>query len=170
MFVLALGVFPLRNPQDLKIKIFHQVAKIFSHCFWCNLVPTMGHLSTSERVDAAKVICNNGQVTQVIFSDKNGKLKLDNSVDGKIDMDVNNNDVKAGSLTACISENGKVGKTELNDPPVSTFIGPKILGVQFLAPLKWDKIIMISLLHFTFLYGGLQYSFRKRILGTLWCK
>lgn len=130
----------------------------------------MGHLSTSERVDAAKVICNNGQVTQVIFSDKNGKLKLDNSVDGKIDMDVNNNDVKAGSLTACISENGKVGKTELNDPPVSTFIGPKILGVQFLAPLKWDKIIMISLLHFTFLYGGLQYSFRKRILGTLWCK
>ncbi|XP_055848152.1 acyl-CoA Delta-9 desaturase isoform X3 [Episyrphus balteatus] len=46
------------------------------------------------------------------------------------------------------------------------FKGDTFLGYKFLAPLKWDKIIQITLLHMVFLYGIVIYDLRDLNLKT----
>ncbi|XP_055921657.1 acyl-CoA Delta-9 desaturase [Eupeodes corollae] len=46
------------------------------------------------------------------------------------------------------------------------FSGDSFMGYKFLAPLKWDKIIQITLLHMAFLYGLVVYDLRDLNLKT----
>lgn len=46
------------------------------------------------------------------------------------------------------------------------FKGDKVLGIQFKAPLKWDKVIQITMLHLVFLYSFFVYPLRKLNIWT----
>lgn len=47
------------------------------------------------------------------------------------------------------------------------FKGDNVLGIEFKAPLKWDKVIQISLLHLVFLYAFIVYPLRKLNFWTI---
>lgn len=47
-----------------------------------------------------------------------------------------------------------------------TFKGDTWMGIQFKAPLKWDKIIQISLLHLVFIYALAVYPLKKLTIWT----
>lgn len=47
-----------------------------------------------------------------------------------------------------------------------SFKGDSVLGIKFKAPLKWDKVIQISLLHLVFIYAFTVYPLRKLNLWT----
>lgn len=46
------------------------------------------------------------------------------------------------------------------------FKGDNVMGIQFKAPLKWDKIIQISLLHLVFIYAFAVYPLERLNIWT----
>ncbi|KAL5284324.1 hypothetical protein ACFFRR_006546 [Megaselia abdita] len=46
------------------------------------------------------------------------------------------------------------------------FKGDNVLGIQFKAPLKWDKVIQISLLHLVFIYAFAVYPLERLSIWT----
>lgn len=82
------------------------------------------------------------------------KLKRANRTNGITEL-------KSVSLPAYVPQD----KTNL-DKYTENFKGDNVLGIQFKAPLKWDKVIQISLLHLVFIYAFAVYPLERLNIWT----
>lgn len=118
----------------------------------------MGHLSTSERVcsktpipgDASpppllarRAKLANGDAQQQVRRGEDSSPELPPR--GKLSLPQKEDTAKKVVPQSIVNH---VPKDQINlEEYKRTFIGDNVLGWQFEAPLKWDKVIQISLLH-----------------------
>lgn len=84
------------------------------------------------------------------------KLKKQNRSNGVIEIKS-----MSGGLPAYVPQD----KTNI-DEYTENFKGDNVFGIQFKAPLKWDKVIQISSLHIVFLYAFAVYPLERLNIWT----
>ncbi|XP_017142525.1 acyl-CoA Delta(11) desaturase isoform X1 [Drosophila miranda] len=142
----------------------------------------MGHLSTSERVCSKTPIPSSGEGSPPLLArrsklsgDSNqGRRGEDSSPElpprGKLPLPKSLSSMK--SAVSAVPEDlvDHVPKDQIDlEVYTRNFQGDKVLGYQFQAPLKWDKVIQISLLHIVAVVCLLTYPLRDlNPYTTLW--
>ncbi|KAH8278772.1 hypothetical protein KR018_009297 [Drosophila ironensis] len=137
----------------------------------------MGHLSISERVCSKTPIPSNGSPPSLLArrsKQTNGDAQRrgeDSSPElparGKIQLP-QKDEVTKKVVPASIEKYVPKDQIDL-ERYTRTFVGDKVLGYQFNAPLKWDKVIQISLLHFAAFVALVTYPLhRLNWYATIW--
>ncbi|KAH8382837.1 hypothetical protein KR009_005525 [Drosophila setifemur] len=140
----------------------------------------MGHLSTSERVCSKTPIPSNGSPPSLLARRSklaNGDAQQvrrgeDSSPElpprAKLQLPPKREETTRSVIPKEMANH--VPKDQINlEEYTRTFVGSKVLGYQFQAPLKWDKVIQISLIHIIAVVCFLTYPLRNLNLYTaLW--
>jgi len=143
----------------------------------------MGHLSTSERVCsktpaisgdssppllARRSKLPNGDAQQQVRRGEDSSPELPPR--GKLQLPQKREELPRAVIPQEIADH--VPKDAINlEEYTRTFVGDRVLGWQFQAPLKWDKVIQISLLHIVAGICLLTYPLRNlNLYTTIWCK
>ncbi|XP_036675336.3 acyl-CoA Delta(11) desaturase [Drosophila suzukii] len=141
----------------------------------------MGHLSTSERVCsktpaisgdssppllARRSKLPNGDAQQQVRRGEDSSPELPPR--GKLQLPQKREELPRALIPQEIADH--VPKDAINlEEYTRTFVGDRVLGWQFQAPLKWDKVIQISLLHIVAGICLLTYPLRNlNLYTTIW--
>lgn len=128
-----------------------------------------GHIATITQLEDAAITTYDkrdlGDSINIIDKD------IDNQIHQQEDL-VNNNDSKGivlGTGRSPIAANTTVkfeSEKVINEKVRFTPEGYKVLGIQFISRLKWDKIISISIIHMLFIYTFLHITKLPKSLWT----
>jgi len=143
----------------------------------------MGHLSTSERVcsktpaiatDSSPPLVArrskfpNGDAQQQVRRGEDSSPELPPR--GKLQLPPKREELPRSVVPKEIANHVPKDAIDLEEY-TRTFVGDRVLGWQFQAPLKWDKVIQISLLHIVAGICLLTYPLRElNPYTTIWCK
>lgn len=130
----------------------------------------MGHQATSSsHVDSTATLLNDGAEL---------KKRINGTANGINEAKVASTDAAAlaGEAPPTTNPLKKIGLYEpvyhVNlEEYTRTFKGDKVFGVEFKAPLKWDKVIQIFLVHIVCILCFIVFPLEKlRLYTTLWGK
>lgn len=148
----------------------------------------MGHLSTSERVCSKTPMPSTGDSSPPPLLARRAKLSSDAAAAAQARRSEDSSPEslprakpttkRMPSPVAAAERNipnylvNYIPKDKINmEEYTRNFKGDNVLGWQFKAPLKWDKVIQISLLHIVAVVCLLSYPLKQlRLESTIWCK
>lgn len=144
----------------------------------------MGHLSTSERVCSTTPMASTGEGSPPLLA---RRAKLSSEAQARRSEDSSPESMPRGKqqqpqpvpLSASAAPRNipkdlidHIPKDQINmEEYTRNFKGDNILGWQLNAPLKWDKVIQISLLHLVAFFCLVTYPLNElRFYSLIWCK
>ncbi|KAH8246956.1 hypothetical protein KR032_005052 [Drosophila birchii] len=142
----------------------------------------MGHLSTSERV-CSKTPAISGDASPPPLLARRSKLQANGDAQQVRRGEDSSPELPPRHKFApprqdSQSSRGVIPKDIVDHVPkdqinlqeyTRTFVGDRVLGIQFKAPLKWDKVIQISLLHLAAVVFLLSYPLHElNLYTTIW--
>lgn len=149
----------------------------------------MGHLSTSERVCSKTPMPSTGDGSPPPLLARRAKLSSetaqarrgeDSSPEASLPRHASKPTPTAVAAAAVPAASRHIPNYLVNYIPkdqinmeeyTRNFKGDNVLGWQFKAPLKWDKVIQISLLHIVAVICLITYPLHElRLDSTIWCK
>lgn len=147
----------------------------------------MGHLSTSERVCSKTPMPSTGDSSPPPLLARRAKLSSDAAAaQARRSEDSSPESLPRAKPTTKPTPSpvaaadrhvpndlvNYIPKDKINmEEYTRNFKGDNVLGWQFKAPLKWDKVIQISLLHIVAVICFFSYPLRQlRLDSTIWCK